>query len=435
MTLNGKNRFLMGLTVFSMFFGAGNLIFPPFLAYQAGGSTWIAMAGFCLTAIGFPILGVVAVAKAGGLDVLARRVHPLFAPVFVLLTYLSIGPGLAIPRNSVTSFEMAILPFLGENVPISLFQLLYSLAFFTVAVIVALRPEKLSDRLGKIMTPVLLVLIVAIFTGCILTPDQNYGLVTQVYEAHPFAQGFLDGYQTMDAIAALNFGFIIALNIRAKGVEEEKSVISETVRAGWMAGSLLLLVYCALAHIGGVAGGTFSGAENGARTLTGMVDRLFGPVGNLILAVIFVIACLNTCIGLLTCCSDYFHKLLPKISYRGWVLFFAVTSTVVANAGLNAILAVSVPILGAIYPVALLLILLGLFHKVVGRRPGIYPMSILFTGVASLLLAVDSLGWLPGGMHGMLMKLPLAEQGLSWILPAVAGVLVGAFLPVKQKEA
>lgn len=434
MALTRKNRLLMGLTLFSMFFGAGNLIFPPFLAYQAGGSTWPAMAGFCLTAIGFPILGVVAVARSGGLDVLAQRVNPLFAQIFVLLTYLSIGPGLAIPRNSVTSFEMAILPFLGEGAPVAAVQAVYSIVFFGAAALVALRPEKLSDRLGKILTPILLLLIVGVFAGCALTPSGGYGAAGGLYAVHPFSQGFLDGYQTMDAIAALNFGFIIALNIRAKGVEEDEGVVAETVRAGWVAGGLMLLVYCALAHVGGVAGGTFEGAANGARTLTGMVARLFGPVGNLLLAVIFIIACLNTCIGLLTCCSDYFHKLIPRVSYRAWVLFFAVTSTVVANAGLNAILAVSVPILGAIYPVALVLILLGLAHRLVGKDSMVYPVAILFTGVVSLLAAADGLGWLPAALSRGMGELPLAAQGLPWLLPAAIGVFLGAILPRRSRR-
>lgn len=428
MTLSNRNRLVMGLTLFSMFFGAGNLIFPPFLAYQAGGATWPAMAGFCLSAIGFPILGVVAVARSGGLDALARRVNPLFAQIFVILTYLSIGPGLAIPRNSVTSFEMAILPFLGEGAPVATFQAAYSVVFFGVAVVIALRPERLSNWVGRILTPTLLVLIVAIFLGCVFTPNDGYGPVGGIYAANPFSQGFLDGYQTMDAIAALNFGFVIALSIGAKGVKEERAVVGETVRAGWLAGGLLLLIYCALAHVGGVAGGTFEGAANGARTLTGMVGRLFGPWGTLLLAVIFVIACLNTCVGLLICCSHYFNKLLPKISYRVWVLFFAGTSMVVANAGLNAILAVSVPILGAIYPVALVLIVLGLFHRVVARRPSIYKVAILFTGVVSLLTAADDLGWLPKGLSHVLANLPLAAQGLPWLLPALVGIAVGALL-------
>ena len=430
--LSRRNRILMGLTLFSMFFGAGNLIFPPFLAYQAGGATWPAMVGFCISAIGIPVLGVIAVAKSGGLEPLANRVHPLFAKVFVMLTYLSIGPGLAIPRNAGTSFEMAVLPFLKGEGAVAMLRTGYSVVFFVVAMIIALRPEKLSDRLGKILTPILLVLIAAIFVGCLLHPG-SYAVAEGAYTQHPLAKGFLDGYQTMDAIAALNFGLIIAMNIRAKGAEGENAVVGETVRAGWLAGGLLLVVYCALAHIGGVAGGSIQGVTNGAGALAGMVARLFGPVGSVALAVIFVIACLNTCVGLLSCCSNYFHEQFPKVSYRGWVLFFVVTSTVVANAGLDAILSVSVPILGAIYPVAIVLILLALLHRWVGKRPNIYPMAMLFTGVASMVAELANLGLLPEGVRGWLSTLPGAPQGLLWILPALVGILIGALLPARRE--
>lgn len=435
MTLSKRNRLLMGLTLFSMFFGAGNLIFPPFLAYQAGGSTWPAMAGFCLTAIGFPVLGVVAVAQAGGLDAMARRVHPLFARIFVLLAYLSIGPGLAIPRNAGTSFEMALLPFLGEGAPVNLLRTAYSIVFFLVAILIALRPEKLSDRLGKLLTPVLLTLIAAVFLGCLFSAHGGYSQGGGAYLTHPVAQGFLDGYQTMDTIAALNFGLVIALNIRAKGVTDEKGVVGETIRAGWLAGALLLVVYCALAHVGGVAGGIVEGASNGAGTLAGMVAWLFGPVGSVLLAAIFVIACLNTCVGLLTCCSEYFCTLLPQLSYRGWVLLFGLSSTFVANFGLDAILAVSVPILGAIYPAAIVLIVLALCHRWTGRRPAMYPVAVLVTAAVSILCTLDGVGLCPQVISQLLTRLPFAVQGLPWLVPALAAAAVGALLPVKKEAA
>ena len=435
MALSKKKRLLMGLTLFSMFFGAGNLIFPPFLAYQAGRVTWLAMAGFCISAIGFPVLGVIAVAKSGGLETLSQRVNPWFAQIFVLLAYLAIGPGLAIPRTSVTSFEMAVLPFVGSNAPIGIYQMLYSVVFFSVAVIVALRPEKLSDRLGKVMTPILLLLIAVVFAGCILRPDQHYGAPQALYASNSTVQGFLDGYQTMDAIAALNFGFIIALNIRAKGVENEKQVVTETVHAGWIAGAFLLVVYCVLAHIGAVAGGCVEGATNGARTLTGIVGVLFGPVGNGILAVIFVIACLNTCISLLTSCSNYFHKLVPSVPYRFWLLFFAVGSLIVANANLDAILAVSVPVLGAIYPACILLILFGICHHWLEKVPSVYPVAVLVTSAVAIVYAVKP--WLPAALGEVLGRMPLAKQGLPWLIPAVVGILVGVVWdkahPAKRK--
>ena len=170
--LTKKNTILVGLTLFSMFFGAGNLIFPPFLGNQAGVNVWIAMAGFAVTAIGFPIFGVAAVAKSGGLDVLARRVHPVFASIFTLLIYVSIGPGLAIPRTASTSFEMAVLPFIPTGIDAGKVQLIYSAAFFFVAFLIALKPEKLTECLGKFLTPCLLALIFIVFVRrCFLNQE------------------------------------------------------------------------------------------------------------------------------------------------------------------------------------------------------------------------------------------------------------------------
>ena len=253
MKRTAHHRLLMILTVFSLFFGAGNLIFPPFLAAQAGQNTWPAMAGFCLTAVGFPVLGVMAVTRAGDLHRLAARVHPAFAAVFPLLIYLAIGPGLAIPRTASTSFEMVAQAALEGSTRLPLWQLAYSLVFFAVAGLIALKPDALTQRLGKILCPLLLALIGALFVGCLLAPHP-YGAAAEAYQTHPVIQGFLDGYQTMDAIAALVFGSVIALNLRALGLTEARAIRTEAALDGVGAGVLLGVVYLCLAHIGGVSG-------------------------------------------------------------------------------------------------------------------------------------------------------------------------------------
>ena len=430
--LRGRDLLLVGFTLFSMFFGAGNLIFPPFLGAQAGSGTWPAMAGFCLSAIGFPILGVVAVARCGGLGQLAGRVHPAFAAVFTILIYLSIGPGLAIPRTASTSFEM-IAPLLGGGGP--WFQGLYSLAFFALAAAIALRPEKLTDRLGRILCPILIALIAALFAGCLLRPvAAGYGAAGAAYQSAPVLRGFLGGYDTMDTIAALNFGAIIALNVRSRGVEGDRQVIRGTVRAGWIAGGVLLAVYAMLAHIGAMAGAAFPGAENGAEVLAAMAAALFGGPGSLLLAAIFLIACLNTCVGLLSCCGDYFHRLLPRLSYRWWVAFFALVSMVISNVGLTGILRLSTPVLSAIYPPALTLILLSLAGERLVRRRLVYPLAVGLVSLESVLAALGQAG-LPA-VEGLLAFLPLADQGLGWLAPGAAGLLLGLLLsPGKGREA
>ena len=419
--LSGRDQLLVGVTLFSMFFGAGNLIFPPYLGAQAGGAAWIALVGMAISAVGLPVLGVVAVAQAGGLPPLAGRVDPKFAVTFTLLIYLSIGPCLAIPRTATTSFEMAVTPFLGET---SLWvRAGYSLVFFAAALAVALKPDKLTDKLGKITGPALLTLILVLVVGCLVKAPGGYGPATAGFVERPGIQGFLDGYQTMDTIAALNFGIIIALNIRARGVTDDRQVVRATIRAGWIAGGVLLVVYAALTHVGAVSGGAFPGAENGAQVLTRLVSWMFGPAGNLLLGAVFVIACFNTCTGLISCCSEYFSTQFPRLNYRAWAVVFAAASFLISIAGLNAILSVSVPVLGAIYPVAIVLIVLGLTHRWVGSLRLTYPMTVLFTGVASV-----------AGALGVKLPIPLTQMGLGWVLPALAGFVLGVVLSLIRGE-
>ena len=431
--LSRRVQLLLGFTLFSMFFGAGNLIFPPGVGAQAGDLTWPAMAGMAVSAVGLPVLGVVAVARSGGLDALGDRVHPLFSKVFTIVAYLAIGPCLAIPRTASTSFEMAVPPFAGPDASLALLQLVYSLVFFALALAVALRPEKLTDRLGKIMCPILLALILVTFIGTLIDPLKGYGAPqSELYAAAPVARGFLDGYQTMDTIAALVFGIIIALNIRARGVEDDGDVVRYTVRAGWMAGVLLLVVYAMLAHIGALSGGAFPGATNGAVVLTNLIPALFGTPGSVLLAAIFVIACFNVCVGLVCSCAEYFNQLCPRLSYRVWAVLFAVVSMLIANAGLDMILKVSVPALSIIYPVAIALIALSFFQRWLEGRRMVYPITILFTGAASILYTLRDLKVLPAAVSDLLVALPLAAQGLGWVLPALVGGVLGLLLSGKS---
>ena len=420
----------MGLTLFSMFFGAGNLIFPPFMGALAGEHVWAAFAGFVVSAIGLPVLGVAAVAFSDGLPALAGRVHPVFASVFTLLVYLAIGPCLAIPRTAGTSFEMAVTPFLQPGMPSKLLLILYSIGFFAIAAFMAMRPEKLSDRLGKILGPVLLILIAIIFIGCIMKGSQGFGETAALYRAKPAGRGFQDGYQTMDMIAALNFGIIISMNIRAKGVEKKGSIVKETIFSGLFAGAMLLIVYAALTQIGSAAGGALGAGENGAQTLSMVVDALFGHAGNIILGAIFFIACLNTCTGLLSCCSEYFTSIWPKISYRMWVIIFAVFSAVIANAGLTTILKISVPILSVIYPPAIMLIVLAFLHTWIKDYTKVYPCVIGLTVVCSVIAVLGRKGILPEILKG----LPLYSMELEWVWAALLGLIIGLLFGKKKQN-
>ena len=417
--LSGKSLLLVSFTLFSMFFGAGNLIFPPHLGAQAGTSLWPAFAGLAVSAVGLPIAGVVAVARAGGLDKLAGRVHPVFAMVFTILVYLSIGPCLAIPRTASTSFQM-LVPLIGGGTGL---QLAYSVLFFATAFLVALRPEKLTDWLGRILCPCLIVLIVVLFAGCLIHPlAAHYGTPSAEYAALPAVQGILYGYQTMDALAALNFGAVIAMNIRAQGVDREQDVQRSAIRASLVAGVLLLAVYAMLGHTGALTGAAVPGLSTGAEVLTVLAERLFGQAGLVLLAAIFVLACFNTCVGLIACVGEYFHTLLPRIPYPALTAFFAVASMLIANLGLAEILRLSVPVLNALYPVAIMLIVLS-FVPGLEQHRRVYPLCIGCTAVQSIAAALPL-----GALSALANALPLAALGFGWVLPAVAGLLAGVFL-------
>lgn len=421
--LTGKDLLLVGFTLFSMFFGAGNLIFPPMLGAAAGTNFWPAFLGLAVSAIGLPIAGVVSAAKAGGLKRLAGRVHPLFAQIFMILIYLSIGPCLAIPRTASTSFEM-LVPLLGSN---SVLQLGYSILFFTAAFLVALHPDKLTEFLGRFLCPALIVLIVVLFAGCLVHPiASGYGTPTAAYAALPAAEGVLYGYQTMDALAALIFGAVIALNIKARGITEETAVRRGTIHAGFVAGLMLLIVYAMLGHAGALTGAAAPGLSTGAEVLTTLAQSLFGKAGLVLLAAMFIIACFNTCVGLIACVGQYFHELLPRIPYPVIAGFFAFASMLISNIGLAGILRISTPILNAVYPIAIMLILLAFFPGL-ERRRAVYPLCIAFTAVQSVCAALPL-----GAFTSLAEALPLARYGFGWILPALAGLVLGFVLSRKE---
>lgn len=423
--LSNKNLVLVSFMLFSMFFGAGNLIFPPFLGQTAGSKTWIALMGFFITAVGFPILGVIAVAKSGGLKNLANKVNPKFAIIFTILIYLSIGPCLGIPRAGSLPFEMAVAPFLPAEYSITISRLIYTFTFFAIAYWVCLSPGKLVDRLGKFLTPTLLVLISIVFIGSIFKPLGGYGLPSGEYVSSALAKGFLEGYMTMDTIAALNFGIVIAFAIKSKGVNEEKSIVSTSIKAGLIAGGMLIIIYAMLAHLGATAGEKFGVAKTGAEILTNVMTYLFGKPGVILLAAIFTVACLTTCIGLITSCSEYFTTLNSKIAYKTWVRILTLSSMVLANMGLSKILAISVPILNAIYPIAIMLIILGISDNILKGSPIVYVLTLLFTGVVSIVDAVSQAGIKIDVVVNIFSKLPLYSQGLGWILPGIAGLVLG----------
>jgi LIVCS family branched-chain amino acid:cation transporter len=422
--LSKKEIILFSFMLFSMFFGAGNLIFPPFLGHSAGENVWLSLIGFVLSAAGLPILGVMAVAKAGSLQTLAGRVHPFFAVLFPFLIYVSIGPGLAIPRAGSLAYEMGAAPFLpaawNAN-PLPLF--VYSLIFFGVVFWLSLSPSKLIDRFSKLLTPLLLAMIVIIFIKSLITPMGTLPASQGNYASFPAFQGFLDGYQTMDALAALAYGIVIASTLKAKGVTSEKKISVYMIYAGLGAGLLLSTIYLILGWLGAVTPEA-ANAENGGQILTIMMGHLFGAGGTALLGLVFTLACLCVSIALVTSCSQFFTTALPRVSYKAWVTIMSIWSMAIANLGLTQILKVSVPILGAIYPVAIILIILALAHRYIAAYPSVYPAAVLFVALFSIVDTVNTVLF-DGKWSTAFTALPLYAKGFGWVVPAIVGILLG----------
>lgn len=432
-----RERITITLTFFSMFFGAANLIFPPFLGAQAGSSTPVAAIGFIVSAVGLPVLGVLAVSSAGGFEYLANRVSPRFAIFLALAIILTIGPCFAIPRTATTSFEMAVVPFTA-SIPLWLTRLIYSAVFFLLSFFLAQRPEILSRTLGRFMGPLLLAMIVVLFVACLIVPHGTFPEANGNYAQSQLSQGFLDGYQTMDLLAALYFGIVISANVKQMGVTGVSGNRRETGYAGLGTGVLLIIIYGALAFIGMVSGAITPVnpvTDTGATVLTNLSASAFGPAGTAFMGVIFIVACFNVCTGLISTCGTFFHDHFPSVanhpvSYRTWSAIFAAFSFLVSNAGLNAIIAVSVPVLSALYPIAIVLVVLSLLHGVFSSKfPRVYFWSVLFAGIVSIINCCSSLLTLAGvslpWLNAVCDVIPLNDIHVGWLLPAVLGVIVG----------
>ncbi|MEH7481990.1 branched-chain amino acid transport system II carrier protein [Neobacillus drentensis] len=424
MNFSAKQIVFISFMLFSMFFGAGNLIFPPFLGQSAGTHLWTALAGFIVSAVGLPILGVIAVAKAGSFNELNQRVHPFFAFIFPFLIYIAIGPGLAIPRAGSLAFEMGLAPFLPGHLvgnPVSL--LVYSIIFFGLVAWLCMFPSKLIDLFGKLLTPILLALITIIFIKSLIDPIGTFAVPKGNYETNPVFQGVLDGYLTMDALAALAFGIVISNTLKAQGVHDNKKRSLYMMYAGLGAGVLLTVIYLILGYLG-VASPSLGQTENGAQILSNVMTHLFGQSGTFILGLVFTIACFCVSIGLVTSCSQFFANAIPKIDYKKWVIILSVLSTAIANLGLTQILQISVPILGMIYPLAIAIIFLGLIDDFIKRYPQIYIYVVSFVAVFSIIDTINKT-FLANKWSGVLDILPFYMEGLGWIVPALIGLIVG----------
>ena len=444
--LNLKQKILVAVTLFGMFFGAGNLIFPVHLGQLAGRNAISATIGFIITAVGIPILGVAAIGNthSDGLQSLANKVGKRYGYLFTCLLYLTIGPFFAIPRCATTSFTTGIQPMLGGGAPEALGLLIFSLIFFALVLLFSLRPANITVWIGKIINPLFLIFFAILVISALCNPGAPVSTVEpdSTYQSGALFSALIEGYGTMDAIAGLAFGIVVIDIIRSMGVTEDSAVAKDVLQSGILTGLLMAGIYVATIWMGAQSRGLFPISENGGIALAQISGHYLGTAGSIVLAVTVTCACLKTSIGLVTSCADAFARMFPKVfSYKTWAILFTVFSLCISNFGLSKIIGYSLPVLMFLYPLAITLILLALFGKLFDHDRVVYVCVTAFTCVSALF---DLIKTLPAGVQSGLhldrmvgfaeRTLPWFQLNLGWVVPAVIGLALGILIRIIRKN-
>ena len=426
--LSTRAYLAIGMMLFALFFGAGNLIFPAALGQHAGSNVGWALLGFILTGVGLPLLGVAAMGYSSCKDVeeLASRVHPIYGLLYTIALYLSIGPMFATPRTGTVAYEIAIKPF-TEGLSMNMEPIFLAL-FFGVSLWLSISPHKLVNRIGNILTPALLLVILLLIIKSFITPLGGYAVPQPAYGDAPTAvlQGFLDGYNTMDALASVVFAILVIDFVRLSGATSRAVVTKTVMEVGAIAVGLLGIVYVFIANIGATSVERFGLFDTGAPVLSVSANYLFGDFGQIILAIIVLLACLSTSIGLITSCGTYFHKLTPKISYKLYVVIFSVAAFGLSMFGLKTIISAAIPVLMLLYPLTIVIILLALLNNVFGGRRCVYAWTMAFTMISALMTGLETAGIAPAALEQLFTQyIPFQSAGMGWVSFAVLGFVVG----------
>ncbi|MCG3419174.1 MULTISPECIES: branched-chain amino acid transport system II carrier protein [Oceanobacillus] len=427
---------VVGFMLFALFFGAGNLIFPAQLGQNAGTNFWPAVLGFLLTGVGLPLLGILAMSYSGSknLQELASRIHPAFGITFTVMLYLTIGPFFAAPRTATVAYDVGFSSFISEGSQ-QTGLLIFTLLFFLATLFFSLKPGKLIDYIGKLLAPSIVVLLLILLVMVIAKPMGEIQEPLGDFQGNAFVQGFLEGYNTMDALASLVFGIIVIKTIRSLGVTSTKGVLAATARSGLVAITLLGVIYVGIAYLGAVSIQELGVFTTGGPVLSGGAAYYFGQTGTILLAVILTLACLTTSIGLTTACAEYFQTLFPKVGYKAFAIFFTGITFIIANFGLANIITYSVPVLMLLYPLAIVLMLLAFLSGFFQHKRVVYAITIAVTflisvtdGLKSLCnsLGIEYFDWLTPILSFYEKVLPLYNQGLGWLLPALVIVLIAS---------
>lgn len=442
--LTWKDYLVVASLLFGLFFGAGNLIFPLHLGQLAGANWGTASVGFLITGVLLPLLSVLAVAitHADGVYDIGKPLGAGFAVVFMVLIHATIGPLFGTPRTATVSFTVGMAPFLPKNMQ-GTALLVFSALFFLAAFAFSYHQNNILSNVGKVLNPLFLSLLFLVFVVAFARPLGNpqTAAVTSAYKHGALVNGFLEGYNTMDALAGLAFGITVVTAVRGMGQKDAKSVSKVVAKSGLLAVLSIGFVYLLLILMGAMSLGRFKVSDNGGVAFNQIVNVYGGVFGQVLLAFLLTITCLTTAVGLVAAFAQDFHKHFPQVSYHAWLALSCLASFLAANFGLDTIIAWSTPMLMFLYPLSMVLILLSVFSPLFKTDGVVYFFVILFTVVPALgdmvvafpsVVSQSSFGLAVASLRN---HLPLANMGLSWLVPALVGLVVGLVVHfVKTKK-
>lgn len=415
--------FVIGFALFSMFFGAGNVVFPPFLGMSAGQSWLTGLVCYYIADIGLAVLAMLSMFKRGGVSAILSPAGKIPATILMCATVLCIGPMLAIPRTAAMTFETSVEPLIP-----SVGSVAFSIAFFVLVFLCSVKESAVVDIVGKVMTPLLLIGLLVLMIKGVIDP---LGEINPIPHAENVAgDGIKAGYQTMDVLATLVFGGLILKSAHEKGYTEEKERGSIAIKSGLVAGVILLIVYTGLTHLGATVSSVYDLSIGRSSLMLAIVEGLMGQKGTILYALVVALACITTAIGLVSSCAEYFADLFKeKISYGVLVFIICLFSAIVSNVGLDMLISIAAPVLDVVYPPILVLIALSFLPN---QKKGVYFASTLCAVVISSITAISVYGNIP---MPFLKFLPFDHLGFNWLVPAIIAAIIGYFINFKEEKA
>ncbi|WP_435253866.1 branched-chain amino acid transport system II carrier protein [Tenacibaculum sp. A30] len=418
-----KEIFINGFALFSMFFGAGNLILPPLLGKNAGNLwIWVTL-GFFVTAVFIPMLGILAHAKLQGTmyDFGKKVSHP-FSLVYCFVMY-AICLALPAPRTASVTHEMAIAPYFESS------SLLTSSIYFGLVFVFSINRSKVLELLGKFLTPLIIFILLAIiFVGIFTAPEAVYSSSFKM----PFVDGLLEGYQTFDAIASIVVGgvLVVSMNFNTdSSFEEKKEVIT---KAGFIAGFGLLIIYAGLIYNGVLFSSTFGEGATRTEILNSLSYQTLGNIGSVFLSVLVALACFTTAVGIITGTADYF-KGINNNSQKVFIITAIIgclLGIAIGQFDVKYIINIALPALMFIYPITIILIILNALPE---RHTSTTVFKIVV--ITTFLFSIpDFLGYIIDAeyLSGFKNTIPFAEQNLGWVLPAFLSFIIANLIQKKK---